>query len=264
MATEFTTLRIEVDGYLATITLARPESMNSFDELAHTEMLEAIATIRANPEVRAAVLASTGKAFSAGGDFDWMKRTHADPNSFIAFAGVGLQLVNAMLDLPIPIVAAVQGDAIGLGATMVLLCDSVVAFRKARLVDPHVVIGLTAGDGGCLVWPQALGMMRAKRHLLTGDPVRAEDGYAMGLVTDLVDTPEEALPAATALAGRMAALPPIAVQTTKRTLNRALQQRAGEILELGMSYETRCVFTEDLLEAVTAMEERRPGVYRGR
>jgi enoyl-CoA hydratase len=261
---QYSSLRLEVNGHLATITLARPESMNSFDEVAHTELLEVIESIRSNREVRAAVLASTGKAFSAGGDFGFMRRAHADPQAFTAFAGVGLQLVGAMLDLPIPIIAAVQGDAIGLGATMVLLCDSVVAYRKARLIDPHVMIGLAAGDGGCLVWPQALGMLRAKRHLLTGDPVRAEDGYAMGLVTDLVDEPEDALPAATLLASRMAALPPIAVQGTKRALNRLLQQRAGEVLELGMAYETACIHTDDLLEAVNAIEERRLGVFHGR
>jgi enoyl-CoA hydratase len=261
---DLSSLRIEVDEHVATITLNRPEQLNAFDEVQHTELSEAIALIRNEGDVRAAILAANGHVFSAGGGFDFMEQVIADPNGFMAFADVGLHLVNAIIDLPIPIVAAVHGDAMGLGATIVLLCDAVVAARKTRLCDPHVMVGLTAGDGGCLAWPQALGMLRAKRHLLTGDPVTAEDGYAMGLVTDLVEEPADVLPAARALASRIAALPPVAVQGTKRALNRVLQQRAGEVLELGMAYESRCAFTEDFRESVSALKERRPGVYRGR
>ena len=261
---DLSSLRIEVDGHVATITLNRPEQLNSFDQVQHTEFSEAIGLIRNEGEVRAAILAANGHVFSAGGGFDFMEQVMADPNGFMPFADEGLHLINAMIDLPIPIIAAVQGDAMGLGATVVLLCDAVVAARKVRLCDPHVMAGLAAGDGGCLAWPQALGMLRAKRHLLTGEPMSAEDGYAMGLVTDLVEEPADVLPAARALASRIAALPPVAVQGTKRALNRILQQRAGEVLELSMAYECRCIYTDDLREAVSALKERRPGIYKGR
>ncbi len=261
---DLSSLRIEVDGHVATITLNRPEQLNSFDQVQHTELNEAIGLIRNEGDVRAAILAANGRVFSAGGGFDFIEKVMADPNGFMALADEALHLVNAMIDVPIPIVAAVQGDAMGLGATIVLLCDAVVAARKVRLCDPHVVAGLTAGDGGCLAWPQALGMLRAKRHLLTGEPISAEEGYAMGAVTDLVDEPADALPAARALASRIAALPPVAVQGTKRALNRVLQQRAGEVLELSLAYETRCAYTDDFREAVSALKEHRPGVYKGR
>jgi enoyl-CoA hydratase len=261
---DLSSMRIEADGHVTTITLNRPEQLNSFDQVQHAELLEAIGLIRDQGDARAAILAANGRVFSAGGGFDFMEAAMADPNGFMSLADEGLHIVNAMIDLPIPIVAAVQGDAMGLGATIVLLCDAVVAARKARLCDPHVVAGVAAGDGGCLAWPQALGMLRAKRHLLTGEPMSAEDGYAMGLVTDLVDEPADVLPAARALANRIAALPPVAVQGTKRALNRVLAQRAGEVLELSMAYEARCAFTDDFREAVSALKERRPGVYKGR
>jgi enoyl-CoA hydratase len=114
------------------------------------------------------------------------------------------------------------------------------------------------------VWPAAAGLMRAKRHLLTGDRLGAEDAYAMGLVTDLVDGPDDVLPAARALADRLAGLPPLAVQGTKRALNRLAKARAAEVVEVSFAYEGFSLGSADLLEAVNAFKERRPGRYEGR
>jgi enoyl-CoA hydratase len=107
-------------------------------------------------------------------------------------------------------------------------------------------------------------MIRTKRHLLTGDPVLAEDGYLMGMVSDLVETPDEVLPAARALAERIAALPPLAVRGTKRALNHVVRARTEEVLELSLAYEAETVQSEDLLEAIDAFEAKRPGQFRGR
>jgi enoyl-CoA hydratase len=189
---------------------------------------------------------------------------NADVATRLRIVDDGRRLLAALHDLPQPLVVALHGAAIGLGATVVLAADAVVAARSATLADPHVQLGLVAGDGGCLVWPQAVGMLRARRHLLTGDPVEAEAAYAMGLVTDLVDTPDEAVPAARALATRIAALPPLAVQGTKRALNRVTQQRAGEVVDLAFAHEETTLASADLLEAITAFQERRPGVFTGR
>jgi enoyl-CoA hydratase len=146
---------------------------------------------------------------------------------------------------------------------MVLGCDAVVASHTATfLADPHVVVGLAAGDGGCLVWPQSMGMLRAKRYLLTGDRLSAEDARTFGLVTDIVDEPSEVLPAARALADRIAALPPLAVQHTKRALNNVMRARAAEVLDVAMAYETVTVQSKDIQEAIAAAKEGRSGVYR--
>jgi enoyl-CoA hydratase len=107
-------------------------------------------------------------------------------------------------------------------------------------------------------------MLRARRHLLTGDPVDAPTALAMGLVTDLVDTAEDVLPAARALATRIAALPPLAVQGTKRALNRVTQQRAGEVVDLALAHEETTLASQDLIEAIDAFQERRPGTFSGR
>ncbi|HVW34573.1 MAG TPA: enoyl-CoA hydratase/isomerase family protein [Acidimicrobiia bacterium] len=258
------TLTLSVDGHVGEITLTRPDLLNRFDEEVHHEFAEALHRVAASPDVRAVVLASTGKVFSAGGDFDFMRKGHEDLPFLLHHEQIGRDLLLSLVDLRVPIVSAVQGAAIGLGATVALACDCIVAARSAVLADPHVQIGLAAGDGGCLVWPLAVGPARAKRFLLTGDRLSAGDAYQFGLVTDLVDTPEETVPAARALAGKMAALPPLAVQGTKMALRNIMRARAAEVVDLAFSYEIRSAGADDLLEAIDAFKGKRPGVYRGR
>ncbi|HVE24825.1 MAG TPA: enoyl-CoA hydratase/isomerase family protein, partial [Sporichthya sp.] len=227
------------------------------------ELTQVLDQVRRDHKIRAVVLASTGKAFSAGGDFDLMRAAQADVTTRLRIVDDGRRLLDALLSLPQPLVVALHGAAIGLGATVVLTADAIVAARSATISDPHVQLGLVAGDGGCLVWPQAVGMLRARRHLLTGDAIPAAEAYAMGLVTDLVDTPDEVLPAAQALAARIAALPPLAVQGTKRALNRVTQQRAGEVVEVGFAHEETTLASNDLLEAIDSFTERRAPNYKG-
>jgi enoyl-CoA hydratase len=258
------TLTVDYDGPLARITLTRPEVLNRFDPELHRDFIEALLEVRRRGGVRALVLASTGRVFSAGGSFDFMLAARADTAVRTAALDEGRLLFHTLTDMPIPIVTALHGDAVGLGATVVLTSDAVVASRTAGLSDPHVAIGLVAGDGGCVVWPAAAGMLRAKRYLLTGDRLSAQEAFAVGLVTDLVDTPEDTLPAACALAGRMAALPPLAVQGTKRALNRVLQQRAGEVLDLSFALEGQSMASDDLAEAIDAFKNKRPPAYEGK
>jgi enoyl-CoA hydratase len=257
-------LRVAYEGHVAEITLSRPEIMNRFDDVLHVELTEVLQSLRANRDVRAVVLASTGRAFSAGGDFELMRAAKADVQTRLRIIEDGRRLLGVLLDLPQPLVVAVQGPAIGLGATVVLAGDAVVAARSSSLSDPHVTLGLVAGDGGCLVWPQAAGMLRARRYLLTGDSLDAATAHAMGLVTDLVESPEEALTVARALATRMAALPPLAVQGTKRALNLISQQRAGEVVDFAFAYEETTLASNDLITAIDAFVERRTPSYEGR
>jgi enoyl-CoA hydratase len=256
-------LTLRTDGHVAEITLARPELFNRFDDQLHVELTQVLDGLRRDDKVRAIVLASTGKVFSAGGDFDLMRAAQADVTTRLRIVDDGRRLLDALISLPQPLVVALHGAAIGLGATVVLTADAIVAARSATISDPHVQLGLVAGDGGCLVWPQAVGMTRARRYLLTGDAIPAADAYAMGLVTDLVETPDDVLPAARALATRIAALPPLAVQGTKRSLNRVTQQRAGEVVEVSFGHEETTLASNDLLEAIDAFSERRAPNYKG-
>jgi enoyl-CoA hydratase/carnithine racemase len=257
-------LRFEIEGHIARITLNRPDVLNAIDDVLHEELLRVFLDIRGNTQLRAVLFASTGKAFSAGGDLNEVARLQADAARRAAMCDGGLRIVHALIDIPVPVVVALHGDALGLGASVVLGCDIIVASRTARIGDPHVKVGLVAGDGGCLFWPAAIGMNRAKRYLLTGDLLSAEDAWRLGLVTDLVDSPEEVLPAAEKLAGRVASLPPIAVRGTKQSLNALLKARAREAFDLSMAYEYQSGGSEDVLEAVAAFKEKRKPVYRNR
>ncbi|MBO0727702.1 MAG: enoyl-CoA hydratase/isomerase family protein [Acidimicrobiaceae bacterium] len=246
------------------VTLTRPELHNRVDSVLHEELADALGEVGRDAESRAIVLSSQGRSFSAGGDFELMHDAHNDARVRKEIVDQGRRLIDTFLDLPQPLAVAVQGPAIGLGATLVLLADVVVAARQATLADTHVSLGLVAGDGGCLVWPQAAGMVRARRHLLTGDPLTAEEAFALGMVTDLVESPEDAAPQARDIAARIARLAPLAVQGTKRALNRVSRQRAGEVVDLSFALEQQTLASEDLLEGVAAFRERRAPRFQGR
>lgn len=255
---------ISIDGSVAQITLNRPDSYNAITHELHAELTSAFRGLEEKQEVRAIVFASTGKVFSAGGDFELILRQQANPVERARAACLARPLFMAVADSRLPVVTALHGDSVGLGATLALCTDAIVAARTVRISDPHVVIGLAAGDGGCVVWPQSVGLLRAKRYLLTGDRIAAEDAFAMGLITDLVDTPGEVLPAARAMAQRMAALPPLAVQATKRTLNQGLRHRIEEVFDVGLTLEMETMATEDIVEAISAFKQKRKPSYRGR
>jgi enoyl-CoA hydratase len=261
---DYKSIRYEIDGHLALLTLNRPEQLNAIDDDMHNELLSVLLEMRGEADIRAVLFASTGKAFSAGGDLNEVASLQSDLAKRTRMSETGLRIIHALLDIPVPIVVALHGDAMGLGASVVLACDMIVASRTARLADPHVKVGLVAGDGGCVVWPASVGMHRAKRYLLTGDVLPAEDAFRFGLVTDLVDTADECLPAARKLAERVAGLPPIAVRGTKRSLNALLNSRARETFDLSMAYELHSAGSEDILEAVAAFKEKRKPVYRNR
>lgn len=252
------------DHGVAQILLVRPELFNRFDPQTHGEIVAALTDLAANPEVRAIVLGSTGKAFSAGGDFELMQTAHDDAFARRKIIDDGRHLVRAFLETPQPIVVAVQGAAIGLGATVAFLCDVVVAARTASFADTHVQIGLTAGDGGCLVWPQSAGMLRARRYLLTGDTLPAETAYQFGMVTDLVEEADEVLPAAHEIASRIARNAPYAVQSTKKALNAVTAARAAEVVDLAFAYEDQTLAGDDVLEGIAAFRERRSPNFTGR
>lgn len=264
MSETFHTLTIERSGHIAEVTLSRPEVLNRIDDLGHRELLSACARITEMEDVRVVVLAAQGKVFSAGGDFDHMLDCNADLHTRMETVDLGQRLLAAWLEIRPPVVVAMHGHAVGLGATLALACDAVVAHPGCQISDPHVNIGLVAGDGGCLLWPQSVGMARAKRHLLTGDPLTGDEAYQIGLVSDLVGSADEVLPTARSLAKRLAELPPLAVQGTKRALNAVLRARFDEVVPLSLSHELTTLGSEDLREGVAALREKRTPTYVAR
>jgi enoyl-CoA hydratase len=248
---------------VATVTLTRPDLLNRLDSAVHEALIATFRDVAADPQVRAIVFASTGKVFSAGGDFEDILRGNADPAKRLAMIDEGRRLLTALLDIPVPVVCALHGDAIGAAATLVLCCDAIVSHASCRISDPHVQVGLIAGDGGCFAWPASVGLLRAKRHLLSGDPLSGQDAFTLGVVTDLAGSAEDVPAAAAALADRFAGLPPLAVQGTKRLLNGPLRAHLHGALEHGLAAELTTMATRDVREAVAAFRERRPPVYEG-
>jgi len=260
---EFNAMTVAEADRICTVTLNRPDVLNRIDEAAHRDFITLFRWLEERTDVGCVVLASTGKHFSAGGDLNEIFNIQADHRVLEMFMQQARALFYGLIDVRVPIVVALHGDAHGLGANIVLACDVIVACKKARLGDTHVAMGMVAGDGGCVAWPQSMGLNWAKRHLLTGDMLPAEAAYARGLVTDLVETPEEALPAAQKIAARIAALPPLAVRGTKRALNHVMRQRADEVFDLALALEQTSLTSQDVREAVTAFMEKRAPVYKG-
>lgn len=261
---DYRTLTYGVDGAVATVTLNRPDILNRMDDATTEELVAVVERLRRPGEVRALIVASTGSAFSAGGDLGEVLRLIEDYDARMEAWEMGRRLIRGMSDIAVPTVIALQGDVYGLGTSMALSGDIIVASRNVKIGDPHVKVGLVAGDGGTLVWPQSFGMARAKRHLLTGDPLTAEEAFRLGGITDLVETPEEVLPLAQKLAGKIAALPPIAVQYTKRALNHSMQRHGLDHFEFAMALEQYAMTSEDLKEAIAAFKEKRKPTYRNR
>lgn len=260
----YESLTVSEKSGVAEITLNRPELLNRFDAVGESELAVVLRELAAEDSVRVVVLLAEGRAFSAGGDFDLMLEVNVNPVDRQAALQRARELLNAIMQLPQPLVVGVHGAAIGLGATVPLGSDAVVASRNASIADAHVSVALAAGDGGTLFWPQSAGMLRARRFLLTGDPLNADQAYEFGLVTDLVDEPEQVAPRAREIAAKIAALAPLAVRGTKAALNQLTRQRATEVVETALLAEGATLASADLVEAIAAFKAKRRGSYVGR
>jgi enoyl-CoA hydratase len=174
-----------------TITLNRPEVLNAFAAVMHVEIIEALRFAATDQGSDVIVLTGAGRAFSAGGDLTRMEECIANPAEFDREAADAKRLVFTLLDIEKPVIAKVNGHAVGLGATIALLCDVIFAAESAKIGDPHVKVGLVAGDGGAVIWPQLIGFARAKEYLMTGTLIPASEAARIGLINHAV--PDAAL-----------------------------------------------------------------------
>jgi len=246
-----------MEGPIASLELGRGEVGNGFDETLHREFSEALVALRMAAHVRVVLLSAAGPMFSAGGDIEYIERLSVDHELRERTQREGLSAFTSLLEMPVPIVAAIQGHAVGFGATIATACDVSVAWRGAKLGDPHVLVGLVAGDGGVLSWTAAAGYNRARRMLLTGESITAEAAYDFGLITDLVDSPEAALPQARRIAERIAALSPVAVRGTKRAFIAAAKARNGSALEVSLLEEIASLTSPELQAVLSAIKGKR-------
>lgn len=253
-------ISVQKSGGVATVTMKRPEVLNAINVRMRQELEDVWGKIAADSEVNAVVLTGAGRAFCAGGDIREMNTgeafLHADPMR-------GESIPQRMLEVPQPIVCAINGDAVGLGATIALLCDVTFIADTARIGDPHVRVGLVAGDGGAVVWPLLVGLARAKEYLLTGDLIPAREAERIGLVNHVVPA-GEVLARATDFARRLAEGPSLAIRWTKLSINKHLRQAVNLVLDASMAVELLTARSDDHREATRAFLDKRPPQFKGR
>jgi enoyl-CoA hydratase len=230
-------LLIEAVDAVRVLTLNRPESLNAVSAGLHDALEHVWRHLASDREARAVVITGAGRAFSAGGDLDLIVAMQQDVVTRREGLGQARRIVSEMMDFALPVIAAVNGPAVGLGCTVAACTDIVLIADTAFMADPHVSVGLTAGDGGTAVWPLIMGMLRAKEYLLSGERISAEQAVAFGLANRVVPA-ASLMPEALALAARLAAQPPQAVQSTKRALNLHLQRAISGVLEYALAEES--------------------------
>ena len=256
------TILLERRGRLLVVTLNRPETLNAFNLTLHTEMVTALEFAKDDPDSDVVLLTGAGRAFSAGGDLDHIAHNAAHPEKAEIEVGVGKAIVLTLLDIAKPVVCRMNGHAVGLGASIALLCDVIFASDKAKIGDPHVGVGLVAGDGGAVVWAQRIGLTRAKEYLLTGELLTARHAAEIGLVNHCL--PLEELDAAVdAFCARLLAGAQIAIRYTKMLTNLELKRIAALVLDQGLAWEAISMRSSDHREAVQALIEKRAPVFTG-
>lgn len=248
-------VQVEAEGPVRIVRLCRPEQLNAVNDDLHLGLTKVFPQLTADAEARVAVITGEGRAFSAGGDFDLLDRMVKDRSLRRDVIAEGRELVLNMLRCRVPVVAAVNGPAVGLGCSVVALSDVVYMAESAYLADPHVAVGLVAADGGPLTWPLHTSLLLAKEYAFTGDKIPAARAREIGLA-NYVCPDAEVLASALAAAHRIAKLPRQAVEATKRVLNLHLERAVLSTIDFAMSAETESFETEELQANVARFLKR--------
>jgi len=247
------------------ITFDRPERRNAINPEMHDELAPLFRRIAHDRDVHVVVVTGAGdKAFCVGADFSGMgdNMDAGYEDGYPELMDGSADVVRSQLAIPQPMIAAINGDALGLGATIALFCDITLMADQARIGDPHVRAGLVAGDGGTALWPLLLGLNRGKEYLMTGDLMTAEEALRYGLVNH-VHPREDLIGAADALAARIADGPAIAVRFNKRLANIELVDRVNRVLDASLAMEAITFGTADHREAVRAFLDKRAPRFGG-
>ena len=238
-------IRVESDGPVRVVKLARPEQLNAVNAELHLALTRLFPLLSADRDARVAVITGEGRAFSAGGDFDLLDRMANDRALRRDVIAEGRELVLNMIRCRIPVVAAVNGPAVGLGCSVIALSDVVYMAESAYLADPHVAVGLVAADGGPLTWPLHTSLLLAKEYAFTGDRISAARAAQIGLANHVCPD-GEVLTQALAAAHKIAALPRQAVEATKRVLNLHVERSVLATIDFALAAETESFDTPEL------------------
>ena len=243
-------IHVSADGGLRIITLNRPDALNAVNDALHVGLARLWQRLNEDRDARAAVLTGSGRAFSAGGDYAYLAELGRDAELRAKTIADGRDIVLGMARCRVPVVAAVNGPAVGLGCSLVALSDIVYMAETAYLADPHVQVGLVAADGGPLTWPLHISLLLAKEYALTGTRIPAAKAVELGLANHVaVDPVAEAV----ACAKRIMELPRQAVESTKRLLNLHLERAVLATLDFATSAEQQSFQTDDFLATIARL-----------
>jgi len=251
---EYQLLQFEQTDAILTISINRPEKLNTVNGRMHTELSTVFRDVAADESVNVVILTGVGRTFCAGGDLNWFQTiTPAELDLVFVEAR---QIIIDLLEVPQPVISAIGGAAKGLGATLALLSDISIAVEGAQIADPHVSVGIGAGDGGAIIWPWLIGAARAKQYLLTGDSIEATEAARIGLINQAVPAIKFAA-TVTELAERLAHGPQRAIRATKASVNKILRDTANLVLDTSLALEKECFHTADHREAIAAFLAKR-------
>jgi enoyl-CoA hydratase/carnithine racemase len=259
-------LKVEVDAEgICTVTMNRPDVLNAAGGPMHPELEKVWLDINDDERVKAVILTGAGRAFSAGGDLKGMAQRVGTPDNFrhaLKAPANTRRLWQNILELQPPLIAAVNGDAMGLGCNLALFCDITVISETARIGDTHVKVGLVAGDGGAVMMPLLIGISRARDLLMRGRVLYGKEAHEIGLITH-VRPQEQVLEEARAIARELAALPKYAVAWTKLSANKAVKEQLNLVIDTSMAYEMLTMNSNDHAAAVKAFVEKRKPEFKG-
>lgn len=236
---------------VAIVTMNRPEILNAINWEMHEELEDVFVKLDHESSVNAIVLTGAGRGFCSGGD-----QKSLDKGTLPSPTRSGRHLIRNMLEVEVPIVAAVNGVAVGLGATLALFCDVIYASSTARFADTHVNAGVVAGDGGAVIWPLLMGPVRAKHYLMTGEFISAEKAAAIGMINEVV-ADGNVLDAAIAYAELLASGPKESIVWTKYSVNKIIKQYAHLLLDTSAALEMLTFKSPERAEAVAAFAAKR-------
>lgn len=263
-------VRYEQDGRIVTLTLNRPDARNAIG--THQDCLDFVAALQRaqdDPGVSCVILIGEGKSFSAGGNLKAMKERNGigpldAPDATRANYKRGVQAVaRALWECEVPMIAAINGHAIGLGLDLACLCDIRIAADSAKLASTFIKMGIVPGDGGAWILPRAVGLSKASEMIFTGEMLDAEAALACGLVSSVV--PADRLKSeASRLARTIVENPAKALRLAKRLLREGQHNRLADVLELSAAFQALAHETQDHAEALDAFLEKRDPRFTGR
>jgi 2-(1,2-epoxy-1,2-dihydrophenyl)acetyl-CoA isomerase len=263
----FQTITVDIADNIGTMTLNRPDSLNSLNDQMTTELAAAVKQLHQAREVRCVILTGAGRAFCSGQDLADLKTKYSNPD-FVPHLGDDLRrryhpIVVGLRDLDKPVIAAVNGVAAGAGLSLALACDLRIASERASFIEVFINVGLVPDSGNTFFLPRLVGLAKATELCFTGDKVSAAEALALGMVNKVVPA-EELLSQARAWAVKLANLPTLGIALTKRLLQRSFNSDLDGQLEAEAQAQESAARSADHREGVRAFFEKRPPVFRGK